>query len=494
MISPSFADGVLINAVQEGGPAASAEPRAPIADNNPVITQMQGQDVSNTEDYYTILRAVEPNTTVSIQTATGDTYFVTPTLQNGVASLGLTVGNRPTTAIKKGLDLEGGTRVILEPERPVNQTETELILSNIEQRINALGLSDSTVRSAQDLDGSEFYIVEVPGVNAEEVTNLLRRQGTFEARIGNETVFTGGDDITYVCQTSDCSGLVRNGCQETPTGWSCQHQFTIRISAEAAERQAQITETLDNLGGSLSENITFFIDDTQVQSLTISSSLQGQEVEQLSISGTGEGQTQSQAQQASLDEMRSTQAILQTGSLPVKLNIVKTDTISPQLGSEFLQSAIQAGLLAIFVVALIVFMKYRTWKVSLPMVFIMFSEVTLLLGIFALLGTAAGFRIDMAAVAAVVVAIGSSVDDQIVIADEALGRKKKDWDRRLKKAFFIIMAAYVTLLVAMLPLLVAGAGLLRGFAITTILGVTIGVFVTRPAYAQMLQVLLDEEV
>ena len=45
----------------------------------------------------------------------------------------------------------------------------------------------------------------------------------------------------------------------------------------------------------------------------------------------------------------------------------------------------------------------------------------------------------------------------------------------------------------MLPLLFAGAGLLKGFALTTILGFTAGVFVTRPAFAVIIQALLESE-
>ena len=44
----------------------------------------------------------------------------------------------------------------------------------------------------------------------------------------------------------------------------------------------------------------------------------------------------------------------------------------------------------------------------------------------------------------------------------------------------------------MIPLLLAGVGLLKGFAITTIIGVTIGVLITRPAYANIIKVLLNE--
>ena len=62
----------------------------------------------------------------------------------------------------------------------------------------------------------------------------------------------------------------------------------------------------------------------------------------------------------------------------------------------------------------------------------------------------------------------------------------------MKKAFFIIFVAYFGTVVAMLPLWNAGAGLVRGFALTTIIGVTIGVFITRPAFASMIEKLLKD--
>ena len=50
-----------------------------------------------------------------------------------------------------------------------------------------------------------------------------------------------------------------------------------------------------------------------------------------------------------------------------------------------------------------------------------------------------------------------------------------------------------TLIVAMVPLLFAGAGLIRGFALTTIIGFTIGVLVTRPAFASIAEYLIEKE-
>ena len=58
---------------------------------------------------------------------------------------------------------------------------------------------------------------------------------------------------------------------------------------------------------------------------------------------------------------------------------------------------------------------------------------------------------------------------------------------RIKRALFIIVGAFLTIVAAMLPLFGAGAGLLRGFALTTILGVSVGILITRPAFAEILK-------
>jgi len=54
------------------------------------------------------------------------------------------------------------------------------------------------------------------------------------------------------------------------------------------------------------------------------------------------------------------------------------------------------------------------------------------------------------------------------------------------------LVAYLCLVVAMIPLFYAGAGMIKGFALTTIVGVTIGVLITRPAFAKFIEVLVNE--
>ena len=117
------------------------------------------------------------------------------------------------------------------------------------------------------------------------------------------------------------------------------------------------------------------------------------------------------------------------------------------------------------------------------------SEITILLGVAAFIG----WNIDLAAIAGILVAISTGVNDQIVITDETMkgaSANLYNWKEKIKRAFLIIMLAYATIVVAMIPLIFAGAGLLKGFAITTIIGVTIGVFITRPAYSTFIEAVL----
>ena len=56
----------------------------------------------------------------------------------------------------------------------------------------------------------------------------------------------------------------------------------------------------------------------------------------------------------------------------------------------------------------------------------------------------------------------------------------------------IVFGAYLTVLAGMLPLLWAGAGMLKGFALTTIAGLSFGVLIARPAYAKIIEILLKD--
>jgi len=308
-------------------------------------------------------------------------------------------------------------------------------------------------------------------------------------------VFIGGKkDITHVCRTPDCSGIDPTvGCQQTGDGYFCQFFFAITLSPEAAERQAKITAPLKIVteqGKSyLSDDLVLYLDDKEVDRLRIGAELKGRATTQIQITGSGSGRTQAEGISNTLDEMRRLQTILITGSLPVKLETVKADTISPSLGQEFLDNILLVGLLAILAVIIVVVVRYRNFKVILPMVLAILSELTMILGFAALVG----WNLDLAGIAGIIIAVGTGVDHFIIITDETLrGEVTYNWKQRIKNAMFIVMGAYFTVLSGMLPLLWAGAGLLKGFALTTIAGLSFGVLIARPAYAAVVEILLKE--
>ena len=114
-----------------------------------------------------------------------------------------------------------------------------------------------------------------------------------------------------------------------------------------------------------------------------------------------------------------------------------------------------------------------------------------------LLGFAAVARwnLDLVAIAGIILVVGTGVDHLVVITDETVRGKKddaSDWKRKIKNAMFIITGAYLTVFASMLPLFWAGAGLLKGFALTTLAGLSFGVLIARPAYAAIIEILLKE--
>ena len=199
---------------------------------------------------------------------------------------------------------------------------------------------------------------------------------------------------------------------------------------------------------------------------------------ELSITGS------SDTAESAAQELKSLQVLLETGSLPIGIKSVSKETISPLLGKEFLSNAMLIGLLGLAVVALIIFIRYRSIKLTVPIMFTSISEIIITLGVISLIN----YRLDLASVTGILAAVGTGVDDQIVIIDELKKGEENAAEslaNRVKKAFFIIFAAAATVIATMLPLIVFsfGFGKLAGFGITTILGVLIGVFITRPAFS-----------
>ena len=540
-------EGVAIKAIARNSSAelAGIEPPkgnlAPMAHER--IIAMNNKPIADMQAYYDFTAKLEPDQTIQVktnkntyklqtipeirttilneteifwinetkevnETINGTTTLVNKTVEKkveqpkilteviGVEPLGFSIGPAPTSNLRKGLDLQGGTRVLLRPAEDVSKETLTLMVDSLKERLNVYGLGDVVVTEVSDspdfLGGKRFILVEIAGATEEEVRGLLGKQGKFEAKIGNGSVFKGGNDITYVCRTAQCSGIDPNrGCGKTQDGWGCAFQFSITLSPEAAQRQADLTKDLKVISGSLSEQLILFLDDQEVDKLSIAAELRGRATTDIAITGGGNGASEQAAMENTLKSMKRLQTILITGSLPVKIEIERIDNISPILGKEFLKNAFYVGFLALLGVAVVLMIIYRKFIISIPIMITALSEIFLTLAMAALIG----WNIDLSAIAGLILAVGTGVNDQIVITDEAAKGGTEgsyNWKERIKRAFFIIFSAYMTIVVAMIPLMFAGAGLLKGFAITTILAVTIGVLITRPAYGAVIGMLLEK--
>ena len=479
-ITPTFLqEGVLITSVETNSTAFNQDLR-----QGQVITKIDGQGVSDVASFSELMKekfiyGEKIKTTFTIDEAEYIIYSnVSPEI---------TVADVPKSNIQFGLDLAGGSRALVQAQdEKLSVEEMNDLVDIVSNRFNVYGITDINIRAVSDLEGNQFMLIEIAGATPEDLRDLISQQGKFEAKIGNETVFIGGErDITSVARSGQGSGVY--SCNQVQGGEACNFRFTVYLSEGAAQKHADVTENLglnsSAEGAYLSKPLDLYIDEQLVNSLLISEGLKGRVTTQIQIQGSETGATRSDAYAAAEEEMHKLQTILITGSLPYKLEIVKLDTISPTLGSEFTKSILFAGLAALLAIALIVFMRYKKLKSSLALLITSVSEIIIILGIASLIK----WDLDLPSIAGILAAIGTGIDSQLIVLDEAKQTKFLSIKQRMKRAFKIILGAYFTAVVALIPLWWAGAGLLKGFVFTTILGITIGVLITRPAFTDIVK-------
>lgn len=489
VIYSSGQEGVIIKSIEKNSPGFEEGIRSGL-----IITAVNGEKISTIQDYSKIMDEifpVEDETKLTISTNTEDIIFLT----NETPRITLTDISR--TNIKTGLDLSGGARALVGTDEKLSSDQMNDLIAVTSNRLNVFGLSDITVKPVSDLEGNNFMLVEVAGASPSDLRELVAQQGKFEARIGNETkedtnetsekgilVFEGGKDISDVCRNrAECSGIT--GCFEVQGGYACNFRFTIYLTEESAQKHADITKNipLDESGQYLAEKLYLYVDGSEVDSLLIGEDLKGQVTTQISIQGSGTGATKEDAYNDAKANMNKLQTILITGSLPYKLNLVKLDTISPVLGKEFAKNLLILALIVFGIICILLFGKYRKIKITAAVILTVFSEALLTLGVAALIK----WNLDAPSIAGIIAGMGTGVNDQIIIIDESESKENAGLKERIKRALFIIFGAFFTIVAAMLPLFWAGTGLLRGFALTTIIGVTVGILITRPAFADIIR-------
>ena len=483
--------GVVINGVVPGSFAEQAgidfDSGEDLSKFEEVLT-IAGVEVITPSNFYSLIENQDKNTSFLLETNKGVYSIFNPISNRSVSErLGISVGEEARSNIRLGIELEGGSRLILKTNDTLSDADFELLVNTLQSRLDVYGASGTKVNSLEDaFSDDQFIIIESISSNKNDIFELVKRQGEFQAIIGNETVFTGANVVRVF---NDPQHASLQGCSDGGSGVVCTFGFSIQIDSDGTDKFFDVSKDLNVVGGRLSEEIRFVLDEKNITSLSIASSFKYQKISQPQISVSGSpAATESAAIASAQREMKFLQTILSTQSLPTELEVVQSYSISSSLGEDLLSNSILVGLTALLLVSSVVALRYREIGIFIAIFIALITEVIIVFGVAAFMRLA----IDLAAIGGLIAAIGTGVDDQIIITDEYFRKRKTSVSskKKIKGAIKIIMIAYLTTLAAMIPLNFAGLKILQGFAFMIIVGVTVGVFITRPAYAAALRVMM----
>jgi preprotein translocase subunit SecD len=390
----------------------------------------------------------------------------------------------------------------------VTEATRERTVQVLNNKINQGGLTGGSASTTTTPTGETFVLVEVPNADRQEVIDLIGSEGRvqlvahFPVQRGNETTTR---DVPLLTQEDFTSiSQARQAEQGQPA------RVPVALTGPAAENYTNAMNEFGFTSDRGVNNCGLDVDDPAANPdnftgyclYTVSD---GRVAHAASMSPglaellrSGEflkdptfvitAGNFSEAQQLAID--------LQAGALPTTLAIQEEGTtyfLEASLANEFKLFSLITAIIAVLAVAGVVFLRYREPGVAAPMVLTAGAEVFLLLGF----ASAVGLALDLSHIAGFIAVIGTGVDDLVIIADEILQSGEiatsRVFESRFRKAFWVIGAAAATTIIAMSPLAVLSLGDLQGFAIVTIVGVLLGVLVTRPAYGDILRnVVLDD--
>jgi len=365
----------------------------------------------------------------------------------------------------------------------------ETMRETIASKVGGAGFSGADVTTTETQTGERYIVVEVPGQNASQVRGLIAGRGevelwAFYPENGNQTNAT-------VLTREDLADI------SPPRVINERPSVPVVLTDQAAPRFAEDMRNYGFTTGNGISNCQYpeggyclltVLDDEVVYDASMGSRL----ASSLEDGDDFTNDPRFFITANSMEEARELQVNLRAGALPAELDFQDSYFVSPSFAERYKPLSLVTGIAAAVAMALVVFLRYGDPRVAVPMVFTALSEVVILLGFAAV----SGLALDLSHIAGFIAVIGTGVDDLVIIADEVMTKEidsNRVFKSRFRKALWVIGAAAVTTIIAMSPLAVLSLGDLRGFAIVTILGVLIGVIITRPAYGDILRRLVTGE-
>ena len=382
--------------------------------------------------------------------------------------------NPGESALKLGLDLQGGLRVTLQSDEPNPlRQDLETARNIVENRVNQFGVAEPLVATS----GDDRIIVELPGLTSadqQRALDLIGQQAILEFRLvrseanalPNEALTL--DDLEDAAFTGEIVATARAEFQQIP-GAPSGPVVVFEIRRENAQEFGNFT------GRNVNRRMAIVLDGTIVTSPTLQS--------RISDSGqiTGIG---------SLDEASDIAVVLRSGSLPISLHVEEVRAIGPTLGQDSINAGRIAALIGGGAVLIAVVAYYGPLFGGVLAVGVALAML-IIFGVLAGLGAA----LTLPGLAGLVLTIGAAVDGNVIsferIREEL--RAGKGLRLAMKRGFgnslSAIIDANVTTLLAAGALYQYTSGAVRGFAITLAIGIVAAVFVNTVVVPFFLDVL-----
>lgn len=434
----------------------------------------------------------------------------------------LAAGNEPLL----GLDLQGGASVVLEPARDASDDELDLAVGIIRNRVDGLGVAEPEIST----QGGNI-LVQLPGVeNQQRAIDLVGQtaelrfrpvlaqitEREYQAAVASDAADTVdgfaltsdrsepeavsadaevvlasyGDEgvrLRYRLGPTDVTGDALEGADdrfETFLGWHVAPTF--KSGADGIDGFNELSRRCFYREPSCpTKQIAIEIDNEVISAPSIQDDAAVfAPFDRSNITITGRFTEQ---------EAKDLALVLDYGALPIELEAQQSRIVSASLGTDALRAGVVAGIIGLALVAVFLIAYYRL--LGLVAIASLALSGALLWTIIAWLGETRGLALTLAGVTGLIVAIGVSVDSNVVYfehlkEDVRSGRTlRSSVDRAFPIAFSTIFKADIASLIAAVVLYLLTVGQVRGFALylglATVLDLVATYFFMGPAIALM---------
>jgi preprotein translocase subunit SecD len=394
--------------------------------------------------------------------------------------------------LKEGLDLQGGTQVLLQAAPPPGQTVTsddmEAAKTTVERRVNGLGVTEPLVQ----LEGNNRIIVELPGIsNPDAAVQTIRSTGQLEfvefgpanSTNGAPTSWPNIQQGVYV-RTNDSnhppSSAITNTVKDPYPNQVFKTIMTGRYLSQVGTQlnssgQPNIAFQLSSDGAKIFGDYTtahvgdvlgIVLDNIVLSAPRINSAIPDG-------SGIIEGSF-------TLDEANNLAVQMRYGSLPVPLDVVDRRTIGATLGADSVRHSVLAGMVGLIIVILFMIAQYRLPGMVAAVALLIYMALNLAL--YKLIPV----TLTLPGIAGFLLSTGMAVDANVLIFERM--KEELRWGRSLEyavnaafhRAWPSIRDSNLSTIISCVVLILFGrtfgAQQVMGFAINLSLGVLISMF------------------